>query len=198
MGNDSREKSPDQSLKELKKLRGELVVILPIFMISLYFFLGSFQYKPEARDVPLLIGLLTAIMSGMRLFHIIFPKSKIGQFKETGLAGEFDSKRAKIKAEVLKDFHEETVQKITLRDEVKAFIGLIGCFVAFLCFGYIVGTFFAVAGSYYYYGQRKIGALLITLVSMYIIIYLLLYKLLEAPEDFGLLLDPILRSLDLI
>ncbi len=198
MGNDSGDKRLDLSPKELKKLRGELVVILPIFLISLYFFLGSFQYKPEARDVPLLIGLLTAILSGMRLYHIIFPKSKIGQFKEAGLAGEFDSKREKIKAEILKDFHEESGQKIAFRDEAKAFIGLIGCFAAFLLSGYIVGTFFAIVGSYYYYGQRKIGALFITLVSMYIIIYLLLYKLLEAPEDFGLILDPILRSLDLI
>lgn len=198
MGNDSREKGLDLSPKELKKLRGELVVILPIFLISLYFFLGSFQYKPEARDVPMLIGLLTAILSGMRLFHIIFPKSKIGEFKEAGLAGEFDSKREKIKAEVLKDFHEEPAQKITFHDEVKGFIGLIGCFAAFLLFGYIVGTFFAIAGSYYYYGQRKIGALLITLTSMYIIIYLLLYKLLEAPADYGLMLEPILTSLGLI
>ncbi|MFB3884938.1 MAG: hypothetical protein ACE144_06900 [Thermodesulfobacteriota bacterium] len=198
MGSDSKDKGLEPSPNELKKLRGELVVILPIFMLSLYFFLGSFRYKPEARDVPLLIGLLTAIMTGMRLFHIIFPKSKIGQFREAGLAGEFDSKRKKIESEVLKDFREETEQKITFGDEVKAFIGLIGCFASFLLFGYIVGTFFAITGSYFYYRQRKIGSLLITLVSMYIIIYLLLYKLLEAPEDFGLLLDPILRSLDLI
>ncbi len=198
MNNDSKEKGLELSPKELKKLRGELIVILPIFAISLYFFLGSFQYKPEARDVPLLIGLLTAILSGMRLYHIIFPKSKIGEFKEAGLAGEFDSKREKIKAEVLKDFHEESGQKIAFRDEVKAFIGLIGCFSAFLLFGYIVGTFFAIAGSYYYYGQRKIGALLVTITSMYIIIYLLLYKLLEAPADYGLMLEPILTSLGLI
>ncbi len=198
MGSDSREKRLDLSIKELKKLRGELVVILPIFLISLYFFLGSFRYKPEARDVPLLIGLLTAILSGMRLFHIIFPKSKIGKFKEAGLAGEFDSMKEKIEDEKLKGHYEESTQEYAFRDEVKAFIGLVVCFIAFLIFGYIVGTFFAIAGSYYYYGQRKIGVLLITLVSMYIIIYLLLYKLLEAPSDFGLVLEPILRSLDFI
>jgi len=198
MDTDSKGKGLDLSTKELKKLRGELVVILPIFLISLYFFLGSFQYKPEARDVPMLIGLLTAILSGMRLFHIIFPKSKIGEFKEAGLAGEFDSMKEKIEEGVLKGHYEEVTQEKTFRNEVKAFIGLIGCFTAFLLFGYIVGTFFAIAGSYYFYGQRKIGALLITLASMYIIIYLLLYKLLEAPEDFGLMLEPILMSLGLI
>lgn len=107
--------------------------------------MGSFQYKLEARDA-LLIGLLTAILSGMRLLHIIFPKSKIGQLKEAGLAGEFDNRREKIKEEVLKDFREEPVQKIAFSDEVKAFIGLIGCFAVFLLFGYIVGTFFAIAG----------------------------------------------------
>ncbi len=107
MDTDSKGKGLDLSTKELKKLRGELVVILPIFLISLYFFLGSFQYKPEARDVPMLIGLLTAILSGMRLFHIIFPKSKIGEFKEAGLAGEFDSMKEKIEEEVLKGHYEE-------------------------------------------------------------------------------------------
>jgi len=198
MGSDPMAKKSNLSTKELKKLRGELVVILPIFLFCLYIFIGSFQFKPGARDVPMLIGLLTVILSGMRLFHIIFPKSKIGRFKEAGLAGEFDSKREKIKEEVLKEYEEESSQEITFRDEWKAFIGLIGCFATFLLFGYIVGTFFAIAGSYYYYGLRKTGILLITLVSMYIIIYLLLYKLLEAPADFGLVLEPILMSLGII
>jgi hypothetical protein len=191
-------KGPDSSIKELHKLRGELVVIVPIFLISLYFFLGSFQYKPGARDVPMVIGLFTVILTGMRLFHIIFPESKIGQFKEAGLAGEFDSKVDNIKAEVLKGYEEEAAVEITRGDEGKAFLGLIGCFVAFLLFGYIVGSFFAIAGSYYYYGLRKTVPLLITLASMYAIIYLLLYKLLEAPSDFGILLEPVLISLGLI
>jgi hypothetical protein len=198
MSNDPMAKKPDLSSKELEKLRGELVVILPIFLFSLYILIGSFQFKPGARDVPMLIGLLTVILSGMRLFHIIFPASKIGRFKEAGLAGEFDSKRAKIKAEVLKEYEEESSQEITFRDEWKAFIGLAWCFAAFLLLGYIVGTFFAIAGSYYFYGLRKTRDLLITLISMYLIIYLLLYKLLEAPADYGLVLEPILILLGFI
>ncbi len=191
-------KGSDLGVKELKKLRGELVVIVPIFLVSLYFFLGSFQYKPGARDVPMVIGLFTVILTGMRLFYIVFPKSKIGEFKEAGLAGEFDSKVENIKAEVLKGYDEEPAPEFTRYDEWKAFIGLVGCFVAFLLFGYIVGSFFAIVGSYYYYGLRKAVPLLITLASMYTIIYLLLYKLLEAPSDYGILLEPILMSLGLI
>jgi len=34
-----------KSEKELRKLREELWVILPFFIMSFYFFLGSFQYK---------------------------------------------------------------------------------------------------------------------------------------------------------
>jgi len=198
MGNDVTEKRPELSITELKNLRGELVVILPIFFVSLYFFLGSFQYKPGARDVPMVIGLLTVILTGMRLFHIVFPKSKIGVFKEAGLAGEFDSKMEDIKAEVLMGYVEEAEPEITRWDEWKAFICLIGCFIIFLLLGYIVGSFFAIAGSYYYYGLRKKVPLFITIVSMYVIIYLLLYKLLDAPADFGLLLEPILTSFGLI
>jgi len=33
---------------------------------------------------------------------------------------------------------------------------------------------------------------------MYLLIYLVLYRLLEAPMDFGLVLEPILRSFDLV
>jgi hypothetical protein len=191
-------KEPDLSRKELSKLRGELVVIVPIFLVSLGFFLGSFQYKPGARDVPMFVGFITVILTGMRLFYIVFPKSKIGEFKEAGLAGEFDSRVDDIKAEVLKGYDEEPEPEATRGDEWKSFICLIGCFVAFLLFGYLVGGFIAMAGSYYYYGLRKSGPLLITLASMFVIIYLLLYKMLDAPSDFGLLLEPILMSLGLI
>jgi len=199
MDGGSKGKRPDLSAKELEKLRGELVVILPIFLFSLFIFLGSFQFRSGARDVPMLVGLLTAILTGMRLYHIMNPKSKIGTFKEAGLSGEFDSIKEKIEEETLHGHYEEAPgREITFRDEIKAFIGLVGCFVAFLLFGYIVGIFFAIVGACYFYGLRKKKVILITLVSMYFIVYLLLYKILEAPADFGFVLEPVLASLGLI
>lgn len=195
----SEKEKPELSKKELKKLRGELWIVLPFFIFALYIFLGSFRYKLEARTVPMFIGFLTIILSGMRLFHIIFPKSKIGQFKEAGLAGEFDSIKEEIEEETLKGKYEEAPAKeITFREEKKAFYALIGSFVAFLLFGYLVATFFVIVGTSYYYGYKEKVKILISLVSMYLLCYLVLYKLLGAPADFGVLLEPILNSLKLI
>ncbi len=189
----------EMSSKDLKKLREELWIILPFFIASLYFFFFSFRYKVEASTVPMLIGAGTAILTGMRLFHILFPKSKLGQFKEAGLAGEFDSIKEEIEEETLKGKYEEAPAKeITFQDEKKAFYALIASFVAFLLFGYMVGAFFVIVGTSYYYGYKHKVHLLISVVSMYAIIYLVLYRVLEAPMDYGLVLEPILRSLDLV
>ena len=185
--------------KELKKLREELWVVLPFFIVSLYFFLGSFRYKVEASTVPMLIGAATALLSGMRLVHILFPRSRIGQFKEAGLAGEFDSIKEEIEEEALKGKYEEPPAKeITFQDEKKAFIALFGCFVVFLLFGYLVGFVFAIVGTSLYYGYKKWLPILLSVVSMFVMTYVVLYKLLEAPEDFGVLLGPILEALGLI
>ena len=189
----------EPSGKEMKNLREELWIILPFFILSVYFFFGSFSYKLEARTVPMLIGAATAILTGMRLFHILFPKSKVGQFKEAGLAGEFDTLKEEIEGETLKGkYEEEPTKEVTFRDEKKAFLALIGCFIAFLLFGYLVGIFFVIIGTSYFYGYRRKKQLLISLISMYILAYVLLYKILGAPEDFGLVLDPILKSLHII
>ena len=199
MSDTSETKKPEMSLKELKKLRQELWVVVPFFIFALYIFLGSFRYKLAARTVPMLIGIVTTILTGMRLFHIIFPKSKIGQFKEAGLAGEFDSIKDEIAEEKLKGKYEEAPAKeITFRDEGKAFLALIGCFVAFLLFGYLVALFFVIVGTSYYYGYKEKVKIFISLVSMYLLCYLVLYKLLGAPADFGILLEPVLSSLGII
>ena len=185
--------------KELRKLREELWIIVPFFIASLYFFLFSFRYKLEARTVPMLIGAGTALLTGMRLFHIIFPRSKIGQFKEAGLGGEFDTLKEELEEETLKGKYEEPPAKmITFQDEKKAFYALIFSFLVFLLFGYMVGTFFVIVGTSYYYGYKNKVHLLISVVSMYAIVYLVLYLLLEAPMDYGLILEPVLRSLDLV
>ncbi len=192
-------KKQEMSLKELKKLRQELWVVVPFFVFAVYIFFGSFRYKLAARTVPMLIGIVTAILTGMRLFHIIFPKSKIGQFKEAGLAGEFDSIKDEIAEEALKGkYVEAPTKEITFRDEGKAFLALIGCFVAFLLFGYLVALFFVIVGTSYFYGYKEKMKIFISLVSMYLLCYLVLYKLLGAPSDFGILLTPILESLHLI
>lgn len=199
MKGNSKAERPELRAKEVKDLREELWIILPFFIFTIYIFFGSFRYKFEARTVPMLIGFVTMVLSGMRLFHIIFPKSKIGLFKEAGLAGEFDTIKDKIEEETLKGKYEEAPTKeITFRDEGKAFLALIGCFVAFLLFGYLVALFFVIVGTSYFYGYKEKVKILISLVSMYLLCYLVLYKLLGAPEDFGVLLDPILRSLHLI
>lgn len=193
-------KRGELSIKELKELRGEFWVIPPFFIFALIIFLGSFLYKFEAAMVPMFIGAVAVILAGMRFFHILFPKSRIGEFKETGLAGEFDSIEKKIKEETLKGKYDEEEEKkpLTFREEKKAFLALMSCFVVFLFFGYLVGIFFTIVGTSYYYGFKKKGPLLISLIAMYIIVYILLIKLLGGPMFFGLVLEPILESFDLI
>ena len=199
MSNSAEKKMPGPTPKELKKLREELWIILPFFIFCLYIFLGSFRYKFEARTVPEFIGIATAILVGMRLFHIIFPKSKVGEFKEAGLAGEFDSIKEGIEEGALKGkYEEEPAKEITFRDERKAFYAAIGCVIVFVLFGYLVGMFFVIVGTSYYYGYKKKIQILISLVSMYLLGYVVLYKVLGAPADFGLVLEPILDALDLI
>lgn len=183
----------------LKRLRGELWIILPFFIFALYLFLGSFQYKIEAGIVPKLLGFAIVILSGMRLFHIIFPNSRIGRFKEAGLAGEFDSIKEAIKEGRLKGQYEQEVGKnITFIEERKAFIALIGSCITFVLFGYLIGSFFVIIGISYYYGFKRKIPLLVTLASTYFVVYILLYKMLQAPGDFGLVLEPILNLFNLI
>ncbi|MFB3884931.1 MAG: tripartite tricarboxylate transporter TctB family protein [Thermodesulfobacteriota bacterium] len=199
MSKDSKPKIEDLSTKELKELRGELWVIPAFLVFAFVIFVGSFQYKFEAAMVPMLIGAVAVILAGMRFLHILFPKTKIGEFRERGLAGEFDNIEKKIKDETLKDKYEEAPEKtLSFRDERTAFIALISCLVVFLLFGHFVGIFYAIVGTSYYYGFKKKIPLLISLVAMYLIVYLLLNKLLEGPVFFGLILGPILESLDLI
>ncbi len=196
---ENEEQESGLSAKELHKLRDELWVVIPFFAMSLLFFLGSFGFKRGAGYVPGVIGAVTAILTGMRLYHIIFPQSKIGEFKEAGLAGEFDHIKETIEEETLKGHYEEPKGKVvTFADERKAFFGLIGCFILFLCFGYIIGGLFTVVAACYYYNFRDKLQIAIVLASLFFIVYVVLYKLLEGPEDFGLLLAPILQSLDLI
>ncbi len=189
----------DSTGKDLKELRDELWVVVPFFLAALGFFLGSFSFKRGAGGVPMVVGFATLVMAGMRLIHIIFPQSKIGEFNEAGLAGEFDHMKEAIEEETLKGHYEEPKGKVvTFVDERKAFIGAIGCFLAFLLCGYIIGSFVVIVGASYYYGYKEKLPIAIVMASLFLIVYVLLYKLMEAPGDFGLLLDPILRSLNLI
>jgi len=187
-----------KSEKELRKLREELWVILPFFIMSFYFFLGSFQYKRGASYVPMIIGAATALLAGLRLYHIIFPHSRIGDFREAGLAGQFDQLKEEIEEEALKGHIEEVKKEITFADERKAFFALIGCFFIFLFFGYIVGSLLLVLLTCLYYGYREKLPIAITLILIFIIVYVVLYKILEAPADFGLLLEPLLNYFHLI
>lgn len=189
----------DSTGKDLKALRNELWVVIPFFLASLGFFLGSFSFKRGAGGIPMVVGFVTLIMAAMRLYHIIRPQSKIGEFNEAGLAGEFDHIKEEIEEETLKGHYEEPKGKVvTWVDEKKAFIGAIGSFLAFLLFGYLIGSLVVIVGASYYYDYKEKLPIAIVLASLFLIVYVLLYKLLEAPSDFGLLLEPILRSLELI
>jgi len=199
MNENSNSENQEISKAEINYLREELWFILPFFIFSLYLFLASFGYKVEASTVPKYAGLVTAVLTGMRLFYIIFPNLRIGEFKEAGLAGEFDQIQDEIEEETLKGESEKQAGKrVTFQDEKKAFMALIGCFIFFLLFGYLVGTFFVIVGTSYYYGYKNKGAILINLVSMYIVVYIVLFKLMSAPEHFGLILEPVLRGLDIL
>ncbi len=184
-------------MKELRELREELYIIVPFFIFSLILFFGSFQYKFESRTVPMLIGALAILLAGMRLYHIIFPKSKIGRFGEAGLAGEFDSMKEEIEGEVLKG-HYEGPKPVTFLEEKKAFIALLGGSLALFLLGYFIGGFFLIVGTSYYYGYKEKLPLLVSLITMFIIVYILLIVVLDSPMYHGVLLEPILRSFDLI
>ena len=198
MANTRQETKTELSAQEKRYLREELWFILPFFIFSLYLFIGSFKYRFEASTVPKYAGLITALLTGMRLVYILFPHIKIGEFKEDGLAGEFDEIQDEIKEGTLKDHYQKQSRQINFSDEIKAFVAMIGCFLVFLLFGYLVGTFFVIVGTSYYYGYTQKGPILINLISMYILVYAVLFKLLGAPEHFGLILEPILKGMDLI
>jgi hypothetical protein len=191
---------PDETEKKRRALDPEFWIVLLFLLFAGFIFLGCFRYKPDARMVPLLIGCGTTILAGMRFYHILHPKSKIGRFKKDSISFEFDAMQKRIESEVLKGTSEITPKEkaVTPRKEKKAVIALVICAAAFLLLGYLVGTFFAIVGSSYYVGFRKKRQLFISLVSMYFIIYVILFRIMGAPEDYGLLLEPILKSLNLI
>lgn len=191
-------KGKESNGKKTNKPRGELVVVIPFFIFSIAILLASIGYRKEASLVPILSGTIGLILSGMRLIYLFFPQYRIGEFKQGGLAKEFDDMRDEIEADLHLKSQGEESEGISLRDEMKAFIYLIGCFAAFLLFGYLVGLFFVIAGCCLYYDYRDWRPIIISLVSMYLIVYLILYKLLGAPADFGLLLEPILTSYHII
>ncbi len=174
---------------------GEMLVVVPFFLFSLCIFLGSFQYRIEASLVPLMSGAAGAVLAGLRLFYLLCPKYGIGEFKQGGLAKEFDD----IKDEIAEEMHlahhdEDEAGEVTFQDEKKAFIYLLSCLGAFLLFGYLVGLFFVIVGCSYYYAYREKGKVIISLVSMYLVVYVILNKLLDAPAFYGLLLGPILKA----
>lgn len=189
------------SAKELRDLREELWILLPIFLISAVMFVGSFRYRFEAAMVPMFMGAIAVLFSGMRLFHVLFPRSRIGDFKEEGIGGEFDSLKRKIKDDLHVTPGKEAAPEVAFRKEAKAFQGLLGCLLAFLLFGYLVGTFFVIVGASYYYGFKKKRIILISLISMYFVVYGILYRLMGAPLDYGFVgywLKPILKSFRLL
>lgn len=185
--------------RELKKLRGELWIILPFVVASGYFFLGSFRYKPEAATVPMVMGFATFLLVALRLFHILVPTSRIGQFREAGLAGEFDHLKDEIEEETLKGKHEEAPsRKITGRDERKAFLALGLSTLAFVLFGYAVGGVLVVITTARYYGYRRWGPILASAASVFVLLYVILHRLFGAEMSWGALLGPLLTALDLI
>lgn len=189
----------DSAGKNLKELRDELWIVVPFFLIALGFFLGSFSLSWAAGGVPMLVGLATTIIMGIRLFHIIFPQSKIGEFTEAGLAGEFDHIQEEIEEETLKGHYEEPKGKaVTVADEKKAFFGAIISFLIVVLFGYIIGSMVLIVALSYYYGYKEKLPIAVVVASFFLIVFVILYKLMDGPAHFGLVLKPILKSLDLL
>lgn len=183
---------------ERRRLRGELLIVLPFFLTSLYFFLGSFRYKHDAAIVPMLVGAATAVVTGLRLFHLVVPTSRIGRFQDAGLAGEFDRMKEDIEEEALAGRVDEgPARSITFRDERKAFLALLGACLSCVFFGYVAGMFVTVVGTARAYGYRKKGPLVVTVSSLFVVLYFVLIRLLEAPPSFGLVLTPLLAALGL-
>ena len=185
---------PKTEGNQVGSARGELVVVVPFFLFCLCILLGSLQYHIEASLVPIMSGSLGLILSGMRILYLLFPRWGIGAFKQGGLAQEFDDIKDDIKEERnLKNDADDQTDTITFRDEKKAFLYLVGSFAAFVLLGYLIGIFCAVVGCGYYYRYRDKWPIIISLASLYLIVYVLLNKLLEAPAYHGLLLEPVLR-----
>ena len=145
----------------------------------------------------MLIGAFAILLSAMRLFHIIFPKSKIGRFGEAGLAGDFDTLREEIEKETLKGHYEETSKPISYREEKKALVALLGGGLAVFFLGYFIGGLILIVGTSYYYGFKKKLPLFITIVMMFLIVYVLLIKVLDSPMYQGVLLERVLRFFNL-
>jgi len=182
------------SNKKASKLNGELVVVAAYFIFSGIILIACFGYEKEAIAVPVLCGSIGFVLSGMRLIYLLFPQLKLGEFKHGGLAAEFDS----LKEGIQKDLHlrippEETSKSKSSQEEIKAFIYLTVCFISFLLFGYLVGTFLVILACCLFYNYKQWRVILISLISLYLIIYVLLYKLLEAPAFYGLLLEPLMQ-----
>jgi len=68
----------------------------------------------------------------------------------------------------------------------------------FLLFGYIVGSIVLIVALSYYYGYKEKLPIAIVMASLFLIIFVILYKLMDGPGDFGLLLKPVLKSFDLL
>jgi hypothetical protein len=62
----------------------------------------------------------------------------------------------------------------------------------------LIGGFFLIVGTSYYYGYKEKLPLLVSLVTMFIIVYILLIVVLDSPMYHGVVLEPILRAFDLI
>ncbi|MEI9477109.1 MAG: tripartite tricarboxylate transporter TctB family protein [Deltaproteobacteria bacterium] len=182
--------------KKRTKLLGELSVIVPFLSFSLFIFVVSLQYKFGAKIVPLIISGAASILAGLRFIHILFPDSGLGRFEQQSLVSQFDGIQKSIEEDLQKsNSEEEHVKPINFRDEIKACVGLIGSFLAFLFFGYLVGTFIAIAGISTLYGYRKKLVILLILISVYFIVYVLLFRLLDGPMYSGLLLSRLLKAL---
>lgn len=181
-----------------EKLPGELWIIIPFFSFALYIFLGSFQYKVEASTVPMSVGLVAVLLTGIRLIHLLFPQLPVGKFEETGLAEDFDHLKKKIETKTLGRQAAGEEKESPFESEKKPLIALIASFLIFLLFGYLVGSFLVVLGTSFFFGFRKKKPILVTMGMLFLIVWVILYGLLKSPPGFGLVLGPLLKALRLI
>jgi hypothetical protein len=190
--------TPGPSDRDVGKLRGELWSLVRFFLFCGYVSLGSFRYKFEAATVPMIIGFSTLLLVALRLYHVVNPRSRIGQFKEAGLAGEFDQIKEEIEEEALKGrIGEAPAKEITFPEERKAFLALAFSCLSFVLLGYVVGSLTVVLGTTIYYGYTRPVPILVTCAAVFFLLYVVLHRLFGADISWGLLLGPILDSLGL-
>lgn len=182
--------SHELTAKKGKGGSGELLVLMPFFIFSALIFFGSFNYKFEARAVPMFIGLVTMLLSGARVLSILRGRST----KEmVGIGGDFDKIKDDLRTEFLEGRIQEEKKRITWRDEVRGYVLLVMNFLSIFLFGFWIGIFLGFIGSARLYRFKQYKSIFWMILSAYLFVYVICYRLMGFPLYKGVVLEWIWR-----